>query len=184
MSLLAGLCVVQVGQGLAAAVCGRLLADVGAAVACIDPDRSSLLARYLNLGKPEVAHDALAGAELIVCEGRPAELRARACDAAALRRVNATAGLVLISPYGQTGPKADDPASDLTLMFSSGIARLLSGRWTIRRKRRSARWASNRHSSAGLPLPVPACTRRSHTWRTPWWTCRSKRRWRRWRSAN
>jgi crotonobetainyl-CoA:carnitine CoA-transferase CaiB-like acyl-CoA transferase len=127
MSLLAGLCVVQVGQGLAAAVCGRLLADVGAAVACIDPDRSSLLARYLNLGKPEVAHDALAGAELIVCEGRPAELRARACDAAALRRVNATAGLVLISPYGQTGPKADDPASDLTLMFSSGIARLLSG---------------------------------------------------------
>jgi len=127
MSLLSGLRVVQMGDGLAAAVCGRLLSDAGAEVACIDADHSSLLARYLNRGKPVVPRDGLAVAELIICEGRPSELRARECDAAALRQINATAALVLISPYGQTGPKADDPASDLTLMFSSGIARLLSG---------------------------------------------------------
>ena len=41
--------------------------------------------------------------------------------------MNATAALVFISPFGQTGPKANDPASDLTLMYSSGIARLLTG---------------------------------------------------------
>ena len=32
-----------------------------------------------------------------------------------------------ISPYGETGPRADDPATDLTLFFASGIARLLTG---------------------------------------------------------
>src|SRR4051812_8862460 len=127
MSLLNGLRVVQIGKGLAAAVCGRLLSDVGAEVACIDADHSSLLARYLNRSKPVVGREALALADMIICEGRPAELRASGCDAAALRAENATAALVFISPYGQAGPKADEPASDLTLIFSSGIARLLTG---------------------------------------------------------
>src|SRR5690242_17309365 len=114
MALLNGFRVVQVGPGLAAAVCGRLLADVGADVACTDPDRSSLLAEYLNDGKR--AYDG-AAVELIVCEDG---------DADALHRANPSAALVLISPFGQTGPKADAPASDLTLMYSSGIARLLT----------------------------------------------------------
>ena len=127
MSLLAGFRVVQMGQGLAAAVCGRLLADVGADVVCIDPDAVTPLAAYLNDGKPMVSRDALATADLIVCEGRPAELRARQCDADALRALNNAAALVFISPFGQSGPKANDPASDLTLMYSSGIARLLTG---------------------------------------------------------
>jgi crotonobetainyl-CoA:carnitine CoA-transferase CaiB-like acyl-CoA transferase len=127
MSLLTGFRVVQIGQGLAAAVCGRLLADVGADVMCIDPDTPSLLTTYLNHGKPVVAGDALATADLIVCEGRPAELRSRQRDADALRRLNPTAALVFISPFGQTGPRANEPASDLTLMYSSGIARLLTG---------------------------------------------------------
>ncbi len=127
MSMLSGLRVVQMGGGLAAAVCGRLLSDAGAEVACVGADCSSLLACYLNNGKPVVAREALAFADMIICEGRPSELRACGCDAAALRIANATAALVFISPYGQTGPKADDLASDLTLMFSSGIARLLTG---------------------------------------------------------
>src|ERR1700722_12331439 len=127
MSLLAGFRVVQMGQGLAAAVCGRLLADVGAGVVCIDPDTATPLAAYLNDGKPVMSRDALATADLIVCEGRPAELRARQCDANAVRALNDAAALVFISPFGQSGPKANDPASDLTLMYSSGIARLLTG---------------------------------------------------------
>jgi crotonobetainyl-CoA:carnitine CoA-transferase CaiB-like acyl-CoA transferase len=130
MSLLAGFRVVQVGPGLAAAVCGRLLADVGADVACIDADRSTPLAEHLNNGKSDrsaAPRDALAEADLIVCEGSPAELRARQHDAAGIRRFNASAALVFISPFGQTGPRADDPATDLTLFFASGIARLLTG---------------------------------------------------------
>jgi crotonobetainyl-CoA:carnitine CoA-transferase CaiB-like acyl-CoA transferase len=130
MALLAGFRVVQLGGGLAAAVCGRLLADVGAQVACTDPDNPTPLAAYLDHGKTHFAGDraaALAAADLIVCEGRPRDLRARGHDPAGLRRRNATAALVYISPFGQTRRQADDPASDLTLFFASGMARLLTG---------------------------------------------------------
>jgi crotonobetainyl-CoA:carnitine CoA-transferase CaiB-like acyl-CoA transferase len=111
MSLLNGFRVVQIGPGLAAAVCGRLLADVGAEVTCIDPDRSTRLSQFLNHGKRIASGEP---ADLIVCEGQH-------------NRPDTTTPLVLISPFGQTGPKAGDPASDLTLMYSSGIARLLTG---------------------------------------------------------
>lgn len=131
MTLLSGFRVVQLGDGLAAAVCGRLFADIGASVTCIGPDRSTSLARYLNHDKIMAddanGEDEFAVADLIVCEGGPAGLRARGHDVASLRRANATAAIALISPFGQTGPRADDPASDLTLMFDSGIARLLTG---------------------------------------------------------
>jgi crotonobetainyl-CoA:carnitine CoA-transferase CaiB-like acyl-CoA transferase len=133
MSLLTGFRAVQIGDGLAAAVCGRLLADVGAEVARIEPGGSTPLAQYLDQGKtilsadPAAARDALAAAELIVCEGRPRDLLLQGCDADNLRRLYPAAALVLISPFGQTGAKADDPASDLTLFYASGIARLLTG---------------------------------------------------------
>jgi crotonobetainyl-CoA:carnitine CoA-transferase CaiB-like acyl-CoA transferase len=129
MALLSGFRVVQLGHGLAAAVCGRLLADVGADVACVDPDAAPPLAAYLNHGKTIVAstRDALATADLIVAEGRPSELRARRYDAGSLRAHNPTAALVFISAFGQTGPLAEDPATDLTLCFASGIARMLTG---------------------------------------------------------
>ena len=132
MSLLAGLRVVQLGCELAPAVCGRLLADVGADVACVGPDVSTDLTAYLNHRKRIVfndaaARDVIAAAELIVAEGRPRDLLALQYDADSLRQVNLRAVLVFISPFGQTGQKADDPATDLTLFFASGIARLLTG---------------------------------------------------------
>jgi crotonobetainyl-CoA:carnitine CoA-transferase CaiB-like acyl-CoA transferase len=133
MSVLTGLQVAQIGGGLAAAVCGRLFADVGAQIVCIDPGASTTLERHLNHGKtivsadPDTARAAIAAADLIVCEGRPRELQARQHDPDALRRLNPTAAIVAISPFGQSGPQADDPATDLTLFFASGIARMLTG---------------------------------------------------------
>jgi crotonobetainyl-CoA:carnitine CoA-transferase CaiB-like acyl-CoA transferase len=127
MSLLEGFRVGQLGPGLAAAVCGRLFADVGATVTCVDADRGTSLAAYLNHGKPDGATDALAATDVIVTEGGPAALRSCGHDAAALRQMYPAAALVLISPFGQTGPRADDPATDLTLFAASGIARLLTG---------------------------------------------------------
>src|SRR3954470_4851141 len=85
------------------------------------------LAAHLNSGKKPVGREALREADLIVCEGRPHTLRSRNCDPETLRALNPDAALVLISPYGQTGPQADDPATDLTLFFASGIARMLTG---------------------------------------------------------
>src|SRR5690348_2896194 len=113
MSLLQGLRVVQVGDGMAAAVCGRLLADLGANVCRLGPDLSTPLAAYLDYGKSAAANDpasarnAIAAADLIVCEGRPQGLYALQYGTGSLRQLNATAALVYISPFGQTGPKAD-----------------------------------------------------------------------------
>jgi crotonobetainyl-CoA:carnitine CoA-transferase CaiB-like acyl-CoA transferase len=133
MSVLTGLEVAQIGGGLAAAVCGRLFADIGAQIVCIDPDFSKPLACHLNYGKrvvsgdPAAVRDAIGTADLIICEGRPRDLHARQHDPGALRRFNRTAAIIAISPFGQTGPQADDPATDLTLFFASGIARMLTG---------------------------------------------------------
>jgi crotonobetainyl-CoA:carnitine CoA-transferase CaiB-like acyl-CoA transferase len=133
MSVLAGLGIVQIGGGLAAAVCGRLFADVGAGVGVIDPDASTPLARHLDHGKARLcgedraAQDAIAAADLIILEGGPRELRARPYNPDRVRRINQRAALVIISPFGQKGPQADDPATDLTLFFASGIARMLTG---------------------------------------------------------
>jgi crotonobetainyl-CoA:carnitine CoA-transferase CaiB-like acyl-CoA transferase len=126
MGLLQGFRAVQVGRGLAAAVCGRMLEDAGATVARIGADRSSLLAACLNRA-PDASQSALADADLIVAEGSPATLRRAEHDPAALRRHNPTAAIVLISPYGQSGPRAEYPASDLTAVFDAGIARMLTG---------------------------------------------------------
>ncbi len=135
MPLLDGFEVLQLGGGMAVAVCGRLMADVGARVRCIDAggdaDPGTPLVEHLNHGKPVVsaveARDAITSVGLILCEGGPRELKARHHDAASLRLVNPKAAIVLISPFGQTGPKADDPATDLTLLFASGISRMLTG---------------------------------------------------------
>src|SRR6516165_7263094 len=110
MSLLAGFRVVQLGEGLAAAVCGRLLADVGADVTWIDADDPTLLANDLNHGKRTGGDPpaALTIADLIVCEGRPRDLAVRGYDAVGLRRLNSKAALVFVSPFGQTGPRAND----------------------------------------------------------------------------
>lgn len=120
MTLLTGFKVVQIGGGAAAAVCGRLLADVGAEVTCIDADTGTTLLATLNRGKEAATQDNLATADLIVREGQSSTL-------AEIRRINASATIVTISPFGETGPQAGDPATDLTLFFASGIARLLTG---------------------------------------------------------
>jgi crotonobetainyl-CoA:carnitine CoA-transferase CaiB-like acyl-CoA transferase len=119
MSLLSGLTVVQIGSGLAAAVCGRMFADLGATVLCIGAGPSTPLSAHLDAGKENAAEDALKRADLILCQDGP--------GATSIRLRNATAPLVTISPFGQTGPEAGDPATDLTLLYASGIARLLTG---------------------------------------------------------
>ena len=125
MALLLGFNAVQLGSGLAAAVCGRLLADAGASVTRIDPDRGTSLADHLNRGPSGSA--SMADAHLVVTEGRPSVLRRTHRDPESLRRLNPRAALVTIAPFGQRGPRAETPASDLTLFFGSGIARMLTG---------------------------------------------------------
>ncbi len=129
MAVLQGLRVVQLGPGLAAAICGRFFADAGASVTTVGKDTAGALAPYLAHGKAvaDQDSDALARAEVIVCEGAPGVLRARGHDPDSLRRLNASAVIAIISGFGQSGPRADAPATDLTLFCASGLARLLTG---------------------------------------------------------
>jgi len=117
VALLSGLKVVQVGPELAVAVAGRMFRDAGATVCCIDPDVSMPLAAHLNAGKAVVAWDALSRADLILCGPDPGLIRVG----------NKTVPLVTIAPFGADGPDANAPATDLTLLYASGIARLLTG---------------------------------------------------------
>ncbi|MBM3343845.1 MAG: CoA transferase [Betaproteobacteria bacterium] len=129
MRLLSGFQAVQIGPGAAAAVCGRILADVGAQVTCIGANSGTPLLAFLNHAKP-AAQDpqaALASAQLIVREGAHPDLTAGPYSRQALRRINPAAALVTLSPYGETGPRTAEPASDLTLFYASGLARLLTG---------------------------------------------------------
>jgi len=126
MSVLQGLSVLQIGPGLGAAVCGRLFADVGADVSCIEAIRDTPLAAHLNDGKPLLT-EWPAHADLVVLEGGPAALAAKGWSVAAMRLRYPDAAIVAIAPYGQTGPDADKPATDLTLFCASAIARCLTG---------------------------------------------------------
>ncbi len=134
MTLLAGFRMVQLGPGLAAAVCGRLFADSGATVTAVDATTSTPLELYLNTGKASAndaaARDAIATADLVVCEGAPGDLRDQGRDADSLRGTAKTAAIAMISNFGQTGPRAENPATDLTLFYASGMARLLTGQVT------------------------------------------------------
>lgn len=126
--LLEGFRVAQLGPGLAAAVCGRLFVDCGAAVVGVEAATDTPLAAYLNHAKRTASlEEALTGADLIVAEGSPQTLAERGFAPRTLRRLNPDAALVLISPFGQTGPQAEEPATDLTLMAASGIMRMLTG---------------------------------------------------------
>ena len=74
MTLLAGLNIVQLGDGPAAAVCGRLFADIGATVTTIGADHSTPLAEYLNHAKPPAPPDALAVEESPLCPLAPSAM--------------------------------------------------------------------------------------------------------------
>ena len=129
MALLHDLRVVQLGEGLASAVRGRWFADAGASVVTIRAHEPDALASLFDLDRTTLDdfEQVAASADLIICEGAPADLEDRQHDAKSLRQWNPAATIALISPYGQTGPRANQPATDLTLVCASGIARLLTG---------------------------------------------------------
>ena len=135
--MLESLRVVQIGSARAAAVCTRLFADLGSRVEVFGaPDSAArqvtVLDDYLDLGKVHGSStvriiDAMRDADLVVLNDSPARLAACGLLPADLENLGLSAALVYISAYGLSGPQANDPASDLTLLCASGIARVLTG---------------------------------------------------------
>ena len=97
-----------------------------------DPD-GSLFWRAWGLGKRSVVLDlereadrerliALArGADVLIESFPPGAMDARGLGPAALRALNPALIYVSVSPFGQTGPYADHPATDLTLAAAGGL---------------------------------------------------------------
>ena len=144
--LLRGTRVLEAGPELAAAVCGRMFADLGAEVVRLDPpgapfedDSRALAELALHAGKRRSEidlrsehgreqFDALtAGADLVVVAGDPVQLRAIGLDAPRLRAASARAVVACITPFGLDGPYSDYLGGDLIAFHASGIARLLMG---------------------------------------------------------
>jgi crotonobetainyl-CoA:carnitine CoA-transferase CaiB-like acyl-CoA transferase len=156
-SALAGLTVLECGTRLAAAVCGRLLADLGADVLKIepgagdparfsgpfpddtpDPERSGLFA-YLNRGKRSavVELDTAGGRDVlrrlaeradVVLAGAPAaDLARQGLRYADLAEVNPELVCTAITPFGLTGPYRDYAAGELVVTALSGVGYYVPG---------------------------------------------------------
>lgn len=126
---------------------GRVLADLGAEVVCIEPangsdsrrrgpfakDGRSLWWSTFALGKKSVVLDLDSPSERTqflqlvdscdVCleSFQPGYLQERQLDYAALSTRNPALVMASITPFGQTGPRANDAATDLTLEAAGGL---------------------------------------------------------------
>ena len=138
---LAGLRVVELGGGITAAYCTKLLVDLGADVWKVetpagDPLRrwgtSGGLFEYLNAGKrgltvdlesdDNVLHNLIARVDVLVENLGPvaAQRWDWGIDHSSLQQVNPNLVVVRISDYGQDGPRCDRQSTPLTVQAASG----------------------------------------------------------------
>ncbi|MEV5302592.1 MULTISPECIES: CoA transferase [Amycolatopsis methanolica group] len=111
---------------------GRLLSDLGADVVRVDLDGDRLPRPgvFTEAGKARVTagraglEDLLGTAQILLTSEGPAALRARDLHPEDVVRRHLGLVHVSVSPYGLTGPYADRPASDLTLLAAGGLLAL------------------------------------------------------------
>ena len=68
--------------------------------------------------------DLVKGADIFLESSTPGEMKTRALDYETLRAINPALLYVSVSPFGQTGPQATHPATDLTLSAAGGLMNL------------------------------------------------------------
>ena len=150
---LAGLRVVELSSGVAAAHAGRLLATLGAETVLVEPPTGNPLRReppflggnegagalfcYLAAGKQSVVCDLAAAAgrgdlerllrdaDVFICDLPVADRAALALDADAVRDQHADLVYVSLLPFGATGPKAGWGGEEINLIHASGEGFLL-----------------------------------------------------------
>ncbi len=150
---LAGLRVVELSSGAAAAYAGRLLATLGADTILVEPPSGSPLRReppflpgaaatsavfaYLAAGKQSVVCDIetaagreslarlLGDADVFVCDLAEAERQTLGLDAETLRQRHAALVSVSVLPFGATGPKSGWRGEDINLIHAAGEGFLL-----------------------------------------------------------
>jgi crotonobetainyl-CoA:carnitine CoA-transferase CaiB-like acyl-CoA transferase len=81
----------------------------------LDPERPADLERLLDLAR---------GADIFVESSLPGEMAARGLGFDALHALNPSLLYVSVSPFGQTGPEATSPATELTIAAAGGLVNL------------------------------------------------------------
>ncbi len=147
---LAGVRIIEVANGVAAALVGKLMADLGAEVVKVEPPggeparfrgpfrngeadpEASGLFLALNSNKRSLELELMdaegrrelealaARAELLIHDHPPGAMARLGLDYARLSRENRGLVMLSITPFGLTGPHRDFAAADLTLFHSSG----------------------------------------------------------------
>ena len=130
---LAGVRVLEAGPQRSVAVAGRVLADLGAEVIALE---RAAAAAYVTLDADkrlaphatgEDVSQALAGADLVLVGGDRTFATLEGATPEQLRERYPRLVVVAVTPFGLTGPRCDDPGTDLTLFHASGLSRLLVG---------------------------------------------------------
>lgn len=154
---LQGIRVIECGGMVAAAYAAKLLADLGADVVKIEPPEGDPARRrgpfpggvpdteksglylYLNANKRGITLDLhtpgdrgtlaelLKTTDLLIHNFTPPEMDALGFDYEALAGANRNLVMTSITPFGLSGPRRDEAASDLTLWNAAGIANLNGG---------------------------------------------------------
>ena len=144
---LSGIRVVEIGDRIAVAYCGKLLRDAGADVVKVECPQGDPLRRYRPVGGGEPAPgtdspffgylaggkrslvvddngplptELLASADIVVLAASPDEAERMGIDVAALSAVAPDCAFVTVSDFGWTGPWAEYPATEFTLQAWCG----------------------------------------------------------------
>lgn len=114
--LLGDVTVAEVGISAAVGWCGRVLSDLGARVSRYQPDdiARDAYGAYLRRGKDTI--DAAARTDIVIVDGDDSRQLVTS-----FTEHNGNLVVVAVSDYGNTGPDANTPASELTLQSEAGI---------------------------------------------------------------
>lgn len=149
-SVLQGLTVVDLSQGLSGPFCSMLLGDLGADVLKVEPldgdwarqleprqGNQSAVFLTLNRNKGSVAvdcqspegrtiiHQLAHRADMVICDEHPEQATAAGYDYTTLSGFNPALIYGQLTPFGEHGPWAARPASELVVQAASGYPRYL-----------------------------------------------------------
>lgn len=132
--------VVEIGDRIAGAYCGKMLTDAGADVVKIEPATGDSLRRftatgaqprgdsplfsYLNAGKRSVttcSEELLIGADIVIVAATRSQAAERGIDPQRLLERAPRSVVVTISEFGWTGPWSERAATEFTLQAASGL---------------------------------------------------------------
>jgi crotonobetainyl-CoA:carnitine CoA-transferase CaiB-like acyl-CoA transferase len=150
--LLDGVAVLEIGNGIGAPLCGRIMADLGAEVVKLELPPAGDCTRqwmfpapkggvspawvYYNRGKANIAIDVsrpegaqtvldlAQGFDVVIENFPPGTLARYGLDYASFERQNPRLVMCSLSPHGQTGPLASSPGDDGTTQALTALSQL------------------------------------------------------------